>query len=59
MFVTKGDIGLSDRMLAMDLERGERGVRTGVITGVVVVEGSGVLKEKIDPLDERFGEGLT
>ena len=30
---------------------------TGVKTGVVLVEGSGVLNEKIDPLEERLGEG--
>ena len=46
--------------LIKDLERGDRGdlgVNTGVKTGVVFVEGSGVLNENIDPLEERFGEG--
>ena len=46
--------------LNTDLERGDRGdrgVKTGVRTGVVFVEGSGVLNENIDPLEERFGEG--
>ena len=46
--------------LMRDLERGDRGdrgVKTGVRTGVVFVEGSGVLNENIDPLEERFGEG--
>ena len=38
-------------MLMRERERGEDlGVNTGVSTGVVLVEGSGVLKEKIDPL---------
>ena len=46
--------------LIKDLERGDRGdlgVKTGVRTGVVLVEGSGVLNENIDPFEERFGEG--
>ena len=60
--MTSGDTGRWGLMqiLIRDLDRGERGdrgVSTGVITGVVLVEGSGVLKEKIDAQEERLGEG--
>ena len=45
-------------MLIKDLERGEDlGVNTGVRTGVVFGDSSGVLNENMDPFDEGFGEG--
>ena len=62
--MTSGDTGRCGLMLMLirDMDRGERGdrgVSTGVITGVVLVEGSGVLNEKIEAQEERLGEGSS
>ena len=52
--MTRGDTGRWGLMLMLirDMERGDLGVMVGVITGVELVEGSGVLKENIEAQEE-------